>query len=136
MARRPSVTVSIAAEISGMARSTLGVSRVRVDTSDGRTSRVGGAIAVGAIGLAGAIAGVALLPTLPLDLVAASGGAAMAAAGTFGARAVHKGALATTQLALERFLDFLEHEPAQLAAPAGKDFMSRVMSFLSDEWWK
>jgi hypothetical protein len=108
--------------------------RLRADASRLRSSRVGGTAAALVAGAGVAVVGAAMLP-MPTELALWAGGAAVGAAGAFGGRSSYRNARARLETALERFLDFLEHEPAQ-AAPAHKDPWKRIVDFLSDEWWR
>ncbi len=108
--------------------------RLRVDASRLRGSAVGGATAGLVVGTAGAIVGAALLP-IPIELATWAGGAAIGALSVAGGRSSYRGARERLQTALERFLDFLEHEPPPVPR-AKQDPISRVLEFLSGDWWQ
>jgi hypothetical protein len=111
--------------------------QLRVDATQARKERIGVGGATAALTVGAAVTGVVLAPTLPLDIVIGSTGAISAGVIGWATRATHLGAMSRTELALQRFLDFLEHEPDEAAAPAEKkDLVSRVVSFLQDELFK
>lgn len=108
--------------------------RMRVDASRLRGSAVGGATAGLIVGAAGAVVGAVLLP-IPIELATWAGGAAIGALGVAGGRSSYRTSRERLQTALERFLDFLEHSPPP-APRAKQDPISRVLEFLSGDWWQ
>lgn len=117
------------AEIPGGAHPVL--VRLRVDARELRGSRVTGAAAALVAGAGMAVGGAILLP-MPVELALWAGGAAAGAAGTLGGRASYRAARARLETALERFLDFLEQEPATPSQP--KDLVDRLLDFLGRDW--
>lgn len=106
--------------------------RLRGDTSRARGRNVTGATTSVIAGAAVATVGAALLP-IPTELATWGIGALGAAAGVLGTRASYRGSRASLALALERFLDFLEHEPAKAVRPTAEPF-ARLLDFMRDGW--
>lgn len=107
--------------------------RLRVDARNLRSPRVlAGPLALVA-GAAAGLAAAVFLP-MPMELVPVVAGAA-GTLGTLGGRSSYRGASERLSTALERFLDFLEHEPARLPS-AQKDPIARVVEFLNGDWWR
>jgi hypothetical protein len=107
--------------------------RIRVDTRRVRTGHARGAVAAIVGGAAVAVTGAVMLP-IPPELALWGAGAALGAGGTIGSRASYRTVRERLAIALERFLDFLEHPPPT-PAPS-KDPLTRIVDFLSSEWWK
>ncbi|MDQ3367981.1 MAG: hypothetical protein M3680_21355 [Myxococcota bacterium] len=106
--------------------------RFRVDTRAVRSSRARGAAAALVAGAGIAVAG-AMMLTLPVEAVVYGVGAAVGAGGAYAGRASYHKARERLEIALERFLDFLEQAPP---APQQKDPLSRLVDFLAREWWR
>jgi hypothetical protein len=108
---------------------------LRVDAARARATRVGVATAsVIAAGLA--IGGGALLLPMPLELVAIVGGSIAGVGGSWLSRSSYRDECERLTVAIERFLDFLEHEPPPPPAQPKPDPIKRIVDFLSREWWR
>ena len=107
--------------------------QLKVDAHRLRGTSVGGSVAAVVLGTGIAIAGSVLLP-LPTELALWAAGAGAGTIGVVGARSSYRKERERLEIALERFLDFLEHEPPQLA-PA-QDPFSRLAEFLNRDWWR
>jgi len=107
---------------------------LRVDATRARTTRVGAATAsLIAAGLV--IGGAAILLPMPTELLAIGGGGIAGVGGSWLSRSSYRTECERVTVAVERFLDFLEHEP--LPAPQPKqDPIKRIVDFLSREWWR
>ena len=97
---------------------------LRADASRVRGRHVGGATAALVGGAAVATVGAFLLP-IPIELATWAGGALAAGGGVLGARASYRGDRTHLTDALERFLDFLEHDPTKATA-GSSDPLSRL----------
>lgn len=107
---------------------------LRVDATRARATRVGTATAsVIAAGI-GIAASAALLP-MPLEALAIGGGGLAGVGGSWLSRASYRTECARLTVAVERFLDFLEHEPPP-APQRSPDPLKRLVDFLSREWWR
>jgi len=107
---------------------------LRVDASRARTARVGAATASVIVGAAGVAAGALLLP-MPTEILAIAGGGLAGVGGTWLSRSSFRDERERLTVALERFLDFLEHEPVSASQPAS-DPIKRIVDFLSGDWWR
>ena len=108
---------------------------LRVDATRARAARVG---AAGASGVAGAVivtAGTILLP-MPVEILAAAGGSLAGLGGVWLSRSSYRDARERLSVAVERFLDFLEHEPVRAPSQPARDPIKRLVDFLSSEWWR
>jgi hypothetical protein len=107
---------------------------LRVDATRARGSRVGGAAASVVVGAAIAVGGAIMLP-MPIELATAAAGALAGVGGGLASRGAYRSERERLSIALERFLDFLEHEEAS-RSPAPRDPVTRLIDFLSRDWWK
>jgi hypothetical protein len=107
---------------------------LRVDASRARSSR---AAAAAASLVAGAvvIGGGAIMLPMPMELLAIGGGSIAGLGGTWLSRASFRDERERLTVAVERFLDFLEHEPLPENQPA-QDPIKRLVEFLSRDWWR
>ncbi|MEO6774019.1 MAG: hypothetical protein ABI467_13555 [Kofleriaceae bacterium] len=107
---------------------------LRVDATRARSSRVGAATAsLIAAGLV--IGGGALMLPMPTELLAIGGGGLAGVGGSWLSRSSYRDQCERLTVAVERFLDFLEHEPLP-AHPPAQDPIKRIVDFLSGEWWR
>lgn len=107
---------------------------LRVDATQARATRVGAATAsVIAAGLA--IGAGALLLPMPIELVAIGGGSIAGVGGSWLSRSSYRDARERLTVAIERFLDFLEHEPPP-TPQRSPDPIKRIVDFLSGDWWR
>lgn len=107
---------------------------LRVDATRARSARVGAATASVVAGAAGVAAGALLLP-MPTELLAIAGGGLAGLGGTWLSRSSFRDERERLSVALERFLDFLEHEPPTTNQPPS-DPIKRIVDFLSGDWWR
>lgn len=107
---------------------------LRVDATRARTSRVGAATASLIAGAAVIGAGMFMLP-MPTELLAIGGGSLAGLGGTWASRSSFREERERLTVAVERFLDFLEHEPLPTSEPA-QDPIKRLVDFLSRDWWR
>lgn len=107
---------------------------LRIDATRARTSRVGTATA--SLIAAGVSIGVgAFLLPMPTELLAIGGGGLAGVGGSWLSRSSYRNECARLTVAVERFLDFLEHEPPP-AAQRAPDPLKRLVDFLSRDWWR
>ncbi len=107
---------------------------LRVDATRSRSSHLGAAavsLAAGAL----VVGGGALLLPMPLELLAIGGGGLAGLGGTWLSRSTFREERERLTVAVERFLDFLEHESRPVNEPA-RDPLKRLGDFLSREWWR
>ena len=107
---------------------------LRVDATQARTTRLGAA-AASVIAGAAAVGGAALLLPMPLELLAIGAGSVAGLGGTWASRSSFRNERERLSVALERFLDFLEHEP-QRPNQSAQDPIKRLVDFLSSDWWR
>jgi hypothetical protein len=107
---------------------------LRVDATSARTTRVGAAAASVLAGAA-AIGGAAWLLPMPLEVLAIGAGGIAGLGGTWASRSSFRSERERLSVALERFLDFLEHEPQQ-PSQSPQDPIKRLADFLSSDWWR
>lgn len=107
---------------------------LRVDAGRARSSRVGAAAASVVAGAAAIAGGVIMLP-MPVELLAIAGGGLAGIGGTWLSRSSFRDERERLSVGLERFLDFLEHEPPP-ASPSSNDPLKRIVDFLSSDWWR
>jgi len=106
---------------------------LRVDAARARTTRVSAATASVLAGAAIAVGGALALP-MPTEILTFAGAGLAGIGGTLGARRSYRSARDQLALALERFLDFLEQPPRLPDKP--RDPITRLVDFLSGEWWR
>jgi hypothetical protein len=107
---------------------------LRVDATRLRATRVGAATAsLVAAGLV--IGGGAFLLPMPSELLAIGGGSVAGLGGSWWSRSSYRDQRERLTVALERFLDFLEHEQAPTPQRA-PDPIKRIVDFLSGDWWR
>jgi hypothetical protein len=107
---------------------------LRVDATRARTARVGAATA-SVIAGALVIGGGAMMLPMPAELLAIGGGSLAGLGGTWLSRTSYRDERERLTVAVERFLDFLEHEPLPANQPS-QDPFKRLVDFLSREWWR
>ena len=107
---------------------------LRVDATRARTTRVGAATA-SVIAGAAAVGGSAWLLPMPLELLAMGAGSVASLGGMWLSRSNFRNERERLGVALERFLDFLEHEPQQ-PSQSPQDPFKRLTDFLSGDWWR
>jgi hypothetical protein len=107
---------------------------LRADATRARTTRVGAA-ATSLIAGAAAVGGAAMLLPMPLELLAIGAGSVAGLGGTWLSRSNFRSERERLSVALERFLDFLEHEPQQ-PTQSPQDPIKRLVDFLSSDWWR
>lgn len=107
---------------------------LRVDATRARTTRVGSATA-SLLAAALVVAGGALVLPMPTELLAIGGGGVVGVGGSWLSRSNYRGECERLTVAVERFLDFLEHEPPPTHQPL-QDPIKRIVDFLSREWWR
>jgi hypothetical protein len=107
---------------------------LRVDAARARNARVGAAAASVVAGAA-AVAGSAWMLPMPVEVLAIAGGSLVSLGGTWLSRSSYRNERERLSVALERFLDFLEHEPPPTSA-ASNDPFKRIVDFLSGDWWR
>jgi hypothetical protein len=107
---------------------------LRVDATRARTTRVGAATA-SVVASAAAIGGAAWMLPMPLELLAIGAGSVAGLGGMWASRSNFRNERERLSVALERFLDFLEHEPQQ-PAQSPQDPFKRLADFLSGDWWR
>lgn len=105
--------------------------QLEVDARALRAQGVRRGVASLTVGGAGAVTGVMLLP-MPVELAAIAGGVALGVAGVMHGRGAFRATREQVHLSLERFLDFLEHEPARIRPASGtaRDAFARIADFL------
>src|SRR5262249_14153874 len=108
---------------------------LRVDATRARGTRVGTATASLLAGAAGVTAGAILLP-MPTELVAIAGGSIAGLGGTWLSRSSYRDQRERLTVAVERFLDFLEHESLPKPSQPSPDPIKRLVDFLSGDWWR
>ena len=107
---------------------------LRIDATRARNTRVGTATASVIAGVIAIGAGAVLLP-MPTELLAIGGGGLAGVGGSWLSRSNYRNECERLIIAVERFLDFLEHEPPP--APQRKaDPIKRLVDFLSSDWWR
>jgi len=107
---------------------------LRIDATRARNARVGTATASVIAGVVAIGAGAMLLP-MPTELLAIGGGGLAGVGGSWLSRSSYRNECERLTIAVERFLDFLEHEPPP--APQRKpDPIKRLVDFLSSDWWR
>ncbi|CAN5563316.1 hypothetical protein BH11MYX1_BH11MYX1_54140 [soil metagenome] len=107
---------------------------LRVDATRARTTRVGAA-AASWIAAALVIGGGALVLPMPTELLAIGGGGLAGVGGSWLSRSNYRDECERLTVAVERFLDFLEHEPLPVHQPSQAP-IKRIVDFLSREWWR
>lgn len=107
---------------------------LRVDAARARSSRVAAA-AASLIAGAAVIGGGAIMLPMPMELLAIGGGSIAGLGGTWLSRSSFRDERERLTVAVERFLDFLEHEPLPANQPA-QDPIKRLVEFLSRDWWR
>ena len=105
---------------------------LRVDATRARSTRVGTATA-SLIAGAAAIGGGAMLLPMPVELAAIGAGTLAGLGGPWLSRRSYSDERERLGVALERFLDFLEHEP-QRPSQSAQDPIKRLVDFLSSYW--
>jgi hypothetical protein len=103
--------------------------QIEVDVGRLRDARVRNAVTAAALGTAGAVAGVILLPS-PVELLAVAGGLGMGVGGPWRGRTFFRDSRASLEAGLDRLLDFLEHEPTRVNPAKPRDPISRFVDFL------
>jgi len=107
---------------------------LRIDATRARTTRVGTATASVIAGALAIGVGAVMLP-MPTELLAIGGGGLAGVGGSLLSRSSYRSECERLTVAIERFLDFLEHEPPP--APQRKaDPIKRLVDFLSSDWWR
>ena len=109
--------------------------QLRIDARRLRSARAGGAALALVLGAGMAVLGAQLLP-MPVELVAWGAGTTAGVAGAWGGRRSYLATRERLQVALERFLDFLEAAPSRPASAPAADPISRLVDFLSRDWWR
>jgi hypothetical protein len=107
---------------------------LRVDATRARATRVGAATA-SLVAATAVIAGGAILLPMPTELLAIGGGGIAGLGGSWLSRSSYRSECERLTVAVERFLDFLEHEPPP-APQKAPDPIKRIVDFLSREWWR
>jgi hypothetical protein len=107
---------------------------LRVDATRSRTTHVGAATATMIVGALVIVGGALMLP-MPAELVAIGGGGLTGLGGTWLSRSSFREERERLTVAVERFLDFLEHEPPPANQPS-QDPFKRIVDFLSGDWWR
>ena len=105
--------------------------QLRADARDLRRSRATAAGVAVAVGTGIAITGAALL-SMPVELALWGAGAAAGGGGALIGRASYREAHERLHTGLERFLDFLEHEPPQ--PETRRDPFASLVDFLAQGW--
>jgi hypothetical protein len=108
---------------------------LRVDAVRARSSRVGSAAASLIAGVAIGVGGLLVLP-MPTELLAIAGGGIAGLGGTWISRSSFRSERERLTVAVERFLDFLGHEPAPAKSERAGDPITRLVEFLSGDWWR
>jgi len=108
---------------------------LRVDAMRARATRVGAATASVIAGTAVVAAGALMLP-MPVEIFAVAGGGLAGLGGTWLSRSSYRDERERLSVAVERFLDFLEHEPPPAPSQPARDPITRLVDFLSREWWR
>ncbi|HEY0250551.1 MAG TPA: hypothetical protein VGC41_03450 [Kofleriaceae bacterium] len=107
---------------------------LRIDTTRARSARIGAATTSLIAGGVGIVAGALLLP-MPTELIAIGGGGLAGVGGSWLSRSSYRNECARLTVAVERFLDFLEHEPPA-TSPRAMDPVKRLVEFFSRDWWR
>ena len=76
-----------------------------------------------------------MLP-MPAEILAIAGGSLAGLGGTWLSRSSFRDERERLTVAVERFLDFLEHEPPQPVSQPTQDPFKRLVDFLSGDWWR
>ncbi len=108
---------------------------LRVDAARARSTRVGSAAASLIAGAAIGVGGLMVLP-MPAELFAIAGGGIAGLGGSWLSRSSFRDERERLAVAVERFLDFLEHEPVPAKSERGGDPITRLVEFLSGNWWR
>jgi hypothetical protein len=72
---------------------------------------------------------------MPTELLAIGGGGVAGVGGSWLSRSSYRDECERLTVAVERFLDFLEHEPPPVNPPS-PDPIKRIVDFLSRDWWR
>lgn len=108
---------------------------LRVDATRARSARVGAATASMIAGAVVAAGGAMMLP-MPTEILAIAGGSIAGLGGTWLSRSSFRDERERLTIAIERFLDFLEHEPLPAPSLPAPDPIKRLVDFLSGDWWR